>query len=1499
MSSSAFERHLAVRNAKILREKEARESVERENREQEELKAKLEAAKLKKEQEELKAKLEQEARDKAAKEKAAQEAKLKKKQEEARVKAKLEQEARDKAAKEKADQDAKLKKEKEELKAKIEQEAKDKADSEKENQASNIEQDNLEIQDPLQEVVNQETIEQPHEVNFIPVKLEEASILLVNATNSTETINKSLRNNILIEGERHVDQNIFSIYKEKLLERNMLVDLDQEAKDLIAETRDRQAAEARELEEVRAFEELMNHEVPNNNYRSEESDALIEELSKELEELSKEFSRLLEEIGTTVNLDQELGEGEGSGESITDNEDESSFPLLGVELKKLNKLNNNQDTNTINTPNELINDFFNLEQEEYELSPIKLDNEILDLSLEDGQGFDLSDDEGYRDNAAHNQPLNVVSDLDRFLGARKIKDIPSTTANALNDQENGISNDYELLHHDVTLDITAVMGRQSVVDRFDQIANEPLGRFFIETYSPILAEFENLYKQSPQLKIACIDGEQAELNKIADDINKLLSQLGWNQQKIDQVDVTKANGDTPTHLGFLRNAILKNKSLAEIVDGYTDENYREIKGLAYRFSEQFYKDFKRMTIEVVDQNGEVIYENLSKEFTGEDPEAINVFLKGTLNLSDEQLKFLVVRLNQRSIDSAGVAFMSGIQKERNNIFHVENNDGKLQLMFVEHKAVMQRNIETEDGDIIGKEDLNEVSYLIDVRNLIANDDGREFLALPTQNTFEVIYYKAFINEAIVTLPDFITPLKVTINSISDLDEFLRTTADTNEEFDISSYVEVDPVDTKIFSDDKDLLFSLAHLAYKSDRSGMKADHFEELKIDGYEIVKLSIKSEDVMLFLKDNNIYISYPGTQNVQDLFTDLNAIFISSGNLGFKSGAIHAGFYNSFISTWNGVIESINKYCKDNNKNIFDINFSFTGHSKGGAVANIAYAALANLLYSENEGLFNPDKFHLMTFAAPRVFDYKMVSNCQNLGIATRVCRVVNDNDIVPKVLFGSLGYKHMGDYVMKKYSKEIFSIKAHVLGSYHGDEYVEHIHESNGNMIGKLVFDALAALSSVLPKTTANLAIKNQLFKPEEVTERSLVIYQPSNNNQPIAEIDQYRSIYEIVVSSFILDHIKPYIPNEYRLFIREEVTARSLFYIKSYIDKYQSLIKPAEVTKLLLDVGYKYRKINIPLIEPVSNNNVLNFLPAIDKLTNDATSSFVYSLISSVIWPFKKMYYHEEVSVFNRILSENRIDASIDIINNPSEFKRKVLLKLHPDKGGNDAEFKSIQNIKELLNSDINTGQIIIDTTKFAQKKIHETSIGVKIFDTTLDSIRLFNKPTFENGHSLVMDAVQLYNMYFGSNVVTISITGSDFVFKLYQGQYYKAISSLPFIALPSIIQYSLKNTDNKYIGPILSLGFGASFLAYSVYNTVNNAYSLYQEIFNNNDVNPLKIDYETKINYTSQIISKSYDDVSSDFCIEKNNNINSNFHNNRETVIYNIDIEVNGKINIFD
>ncbi|KKB96310.1 hypothetical protein SZ25_00599 [Candidatus Arcanobacter lacustris] len=199
----------------------------------------------------------------------------------------------------------------------------------------------------------------------------------------------------------------------------------------------------------------------------------------------------------------------------------------------------------------------------------------------------------------------------------------------------------------------------------------------------------------------------------------------------------------------------------------------------------------------------------------------------------------------------------------------------------------------------------------------------------------------------------------------------------------------------------------------------------------------------------------------------------------------------------------------------------------------------------------------------------------------------------------------------------------------------------------------------------------------------------------------------------------------------------------------------------------------------------------------------------------------------------------------------------------------------------------------------RKKIHETSIGVKIFDTTLDSIRLLNKPTFENGHSVVMDAVQLYNMYFGSNVVTISITASDFVFKLYQGQYYKAISSLPFIALPSIIQYSLKNTDNKYIGPILSLGFGASFLAYSFYNTLNNAYSLYQEIFNNNDVNPLKIDYENNINYTSEIISKSYDDVSYDCCIEKNNNTNSDCYNNRETMIYNIEIELNGKINIFN
>lgn len=330
------------------------------------------------------------------------------------------------------------------------------------------------------------------------------------------------------------------------------------------------------------------------------------------------------------------------------------------------------------------------------------------------------------------------------------------------------------------LDLQEAQNRDQPEDYFQEL--EPLTKdFIIGTYSPIMAELENIYKNEPLTP-------SSEMQHIAVQIKQQLHDLGWNESKISQLsniekEFSISNGAIETQLSFILQSIENKKNISEIIQGYSyKDNPRP--GLAERMEGMFVRDFQRTPFKLVNQNGDIITENftheLLKELKDSDIELnssnIRNKLKEKLNLTDEQLKLIISRYNQRSIQSAGTAFIAlgGVKEKkesREDIFHVnQQEDGRLSLMALEHKTIMQKTIFNEEGDILGIEDINQTSYLLDVRDLRNNDSPDEyFLALPTQSVPEILTYQSLCQSGNYELPYYLKSYEIdSIGFIEDI-----------------------------------------------------------------------------------------------------------------------------------------------------------------------------------------------------------------------------------------------------------------------------------------------------------------------------------------------------------------------------------------------------------------------------------------------------------------------------------------------------------------------------------------------------------------------------------------------------------------------------------------------------------------------------------------------------------------------------------------------------------
>ncbi len=226
------------------------------------------------------------------------------------------------------------------------------------------------------------------------------------------------------------------------------------------------------------------------------------------------------------------------------------------------------------------------------------------------------------------------------------------------------------------------------------------------------------------------------------------------------------------------------------------------------------------------------------------------------------------------------------------------------------------------------------------------------------------------------------------------------------------------------------------------------------------------------------------------------------------------------------------------------------------------------------------------------------------------------------------------------------------------------------------------------------------------------------------------------------------------------------------------------------------------------------------------------SFFYKFTEEldINWQVQKLMHSTDIRRFESLKAKYGITASNDVFRESgSNFRKSVLLKLHPDKnpGKNDCndDFIFVTNLREDLNKPFDVQKYINDKVQAINSVVYKANIGFKILDTTVDAVRLIYIPTTtDNAKKFLIDTTYLYSMYFGVNGFSVIINGADVVYKVYQGEYNQA-----FIQTITTASYMFISAVMSFVAiPYIGFTYGTALSIYSGYSAVNNAYLFYQE-----------------------------------------------------------------------
>ncbi len=210
--------------------------------------------------------------------------------------------------------------------------------------------------------------------------------------------------------------------------------------------------------------------------------------------------------------------------------------------------------------------------------------------------------------------------------------------------------------------------------------------------------------------------------------------------------------------------------------------------------------------------------------------------------------------------------------------------------------------------------------------------------------------------------------------------------------------------------------------------------------------------------------------------------------------------------------------------------------------------------------------------------------------------------------------------------------------------------------------------------------------------------------------------------------------------------------------------------------------------------------------------------------------KSFLYRQEIAELKSVLNKYNIETSIDDVLTNKGFKT-LALKLHPDKGGNAQDFMLAKDLRDKFEGDINIKSLVDGQMQTWLPKLYKVATSFKVVDTAMDSVRLYQIPTFEYAKQVTLDSLHVYSMYSGFTKVSIAANILSTSYIYYEHGLYPALQqgifSTAFMFLPAMITGK---------SPYLGFLYTATMAGYNGYHTINNAYSLFQEHFGSDYIN---------------------------------------------------------------
>jgi triacylglycerol lipase len=152
---------------------------------------------------------------------------------------------------------------------------------------------------------------------------------------------------------------------------------------------------------------------------------------------------------------------------------------------------------------------------------------------------------------------------------------------------------------------------------------------------------------------------------------------------------------------------------------------------------------------------------------------------------------------------------------------------------------------------------------------------------------------------------------------------------------------------------------------------------------------------DTQAYIMQNEraMILAFRGTEkNIRDWMTDADIQLVNG-----PGGRVHDGFQCGLNAVWRYLWNFID--VRRGQRSLW-----ITGHSLGAALATLAAAKLRLEKSTPVDGLY--------TFGSPRVGNEEF---CQKLeqDLGERIFRFVNNNDVVPRVPFRLMNYRHVGTF------------------------------------------------------------------------------------------------------------------------------------------------------------------------------------------------------------------------------------------------------------------------------------------------------------------------------------------------------------------------------------------------------------------------------------------------------------------------------------------------------